>query len=192
MVFWVMWQLIMYFNAVSLLYHRWCPKQRANRRTWSSPLTLYPPEALSPVWTRTCCCSKPRPPPHSAAWESAWTSSNRPRATANHHISPRPRSATTLPTEPPPVSPPRAPFQCCYWSPRPLHLPHPSCLSSPFLQSPAQAARYSLGSWTVALVPAWWVPWTSMFVVDVVDCCICVLNCLTSFHLCFFVTVCSS
>lgn len=173
--------MTVYFNVVHWFVPRWCPKQRANRRTWSIPLTLYPPEGLSPVWTRTCCCSKPRRPLHSAAWESAWTSSNRPRATARHHLSPL--SAIMQPREPPPVSLPRAPFQCCYWSPRPLHLPHPSCLSSPLLQSPAPAARSSWGSWTVTLVPAWWLPWTSMFVVNVVEFGTWVLNCLILFHL---------
>lgn len=162
---------------------RWCPKQRASRRTWSSPLTLCPPEVLCPVWIRTSCCSKPRQPPRSAAWESAWTSCSRPRAVARHRPSPRPQSAITLP---PPVSLPRAPFQCCYWNPRPLHLLHLSCLSSPLLQSPAKVAKPSWGSWTVALVPAWWLPWTSMFVVNVVECCIlCQIVCFILFHFCF-------
>lgn len=180
----------MYFNAIYCCCPpRWCPKQRANRRTWSSPLTLYPPEALSPVWTRTCCCSKLRLPLPSAAWESAWTSSNRPRATARRHLSLRPPRDTTPPTEPPPVSPSWASFQCCYWSPQPLNRLHPPCLSSPLLQSAVPVARASWGSWTVGLVRAWWVQWTSMFVVNVAECCISVLNCFYVVSFMLFVIV---
>lgn len=112
---------------------RWWPKQRANRRTWSTPSTLCQPKARSRVWIRTCCCSKPRRPPRSAAWENAWTSS---RATAMRRWRRRRRPNVT-PTEPPPVSRPQASFQV----PQPLRLPR-----SPRLYRPAPSCIYLFNS----------------------------------------------
>lgn len=152
---------------------RWCLKLKASRRTWSTRSTLSPPEGLCPAWTRTCCSWKPRRPPRSAAWESAWTSSSRPRATASRRPT-SPLSVVTQPRGPRPVSLPRRElFQCGHWSPRPPRLPRPSCPSSLRLQSSAAVAKSS--GCTVTLALAWWPPSPWVFAVNAAKCCRCVV-----------------